>query len=349
MFGKEGQMPKFAQALLRLVCLAGLLLLFGLPAEAAPASIYTVISTLDTPDAVAGNDVCADSNGVCTLRAAVMEANAHVGPDTIMLPADTFHLTRAGAGEDLANIGDLDITSNVTLQGMGPAASIVDAGPLGDRAFDVHTGASVSLSQITIQGGILSDGPGGGVQNSGTLTLSHVLITKNNLTGSQSQAGGGIANQLPGVLALTNSQVISNAGFSGGGISNLGQMTISASQVSTNTARYGAGVTNAGGLVINTSQVLSNTAGENIGGIFNTGQLAVSNSTIQGNRAPSFGGGLASFGSASRMTISGSAIRDNASAAAGGGVWAADSAPVTITASTLNGNHAGTLGGGVYV
>ncbi len=48
------------------------------------------------------------------------------------------------------------------------------------------------------------------------------------------------------------------------------------------------------------------------------------------------------------MTISGSAIRDNVSGVAGGGVWAADSAPVTITTSTLSGNHAGTLGGGVY-
>ena len=44
---------------------------------------------------------------VCTLRAAVMEANDHEGDDTIMLPAGTYTLSNMGAGEDAAKTGDL--------------------------------------------------------------------------------------------------------------------------------------------------------------------------------------------------------------------------------------------------
>ena len=120
-------MRKLAAPLVRCMLLAVLLWPWAPPAAAEPASIYTVISTLDNPDAAPGNNVCADSVGSCTLRAAVMEANAHVGPDTILLPADTFQLTLAGAEENAANTGDLDLQGIVTLQGVGAGTSIVDA------------------------------------------------------------------------------------------------------------------------------------------------------------------------------------------------------------------------------
>jgi CSLREA domain-containing protein len=110
-------------------------LLWGLPVEAGPASLFTVVSALDDPDASPGNGVCADSHGNCTLRAAVMEANAHVGPDTIILLADTFQLDLAGSSEDAAATGDLDLKGNVTLQGAGAASSIVDATGLADRVL----------------------------------------------------------------------------------------------------------------------------------------------------------------------------------------------------------------------
>src|SRR5258706_9928875 len=107
-------MQRLLQSLLRFAWLGGML--FGVPAatHASPASSYSVVSTLDNPDASPGNNVCADSHGVCTLRAAVMEANAHVGPDTILLPADTFHLSVPGGSEDAAATGDLDLQGIVT-------------------------------------------------------------------------------------------------------------------------------------------------------------------------------------------------------------------------------------------
>src|SRR3990172_8808874 len=77
----------------------------GRPAHAAE---FTVNSTADAVDASLGDGTCDDGSGNCTLRAAIQEANALSGPDTIDLPAGTYTLTIPGTGEDAAATGDLD-------------------------------------------------------------------------------------------------------------------------------------------------------------------------------------------------------------------------------------------------
>jgi CSLREA domain-containing protein len=91
---------------------------------ATAASTFTVNSTADVVDANPGNGLCDTGNLVgsdpeCTLRAAVQEANALAGTDTINLPAGTYTLTIGGTGEDVAATGDLDITADVTITGAG--------------------------------------------------------------------------------------------------------------------------------------------------------------------------------------------------------------------------------------
>src|SRR5690606_20866583 len=56
------------------------------------AVTYTVTDTADLPDAAPGDGVCETEagNGVCTLRAAIQEANANAGPAVISLPEGTF-------------------------------------------------------------------------------------------------------------------------------------------------------------------------------------------------------------------------------------------------------------------
>ena len=55
----------------------------------AHAATFTVNSPADVDDANPGNGVCetAPGNGACTLRAAIQEANALAGTDTIILPS----------------------------------------------------------------------------------------------------------------------------------------------------------------------------------------------------------------------------------------------------------------------
>jgi len=52
-------------------------------AGASPSTTFTVNSTGDTSDANAGDGICDDGAGSCTLRAAIEEANATPGSDTI--------------------------------------------------------------------------------------------------------------------------------------------------------------------------------------------------------------------------------------------------------------------------
>src|SRR3954468_19623754 len=79
--------------------LFGLLILLGLSAclldflqpSAHAAATFVVNSTSDTADASVGDGVCADASGGCTLRAAIQEANAAAGTDTINFHARTGH------------------------------------------------------------------------------------------------------------------------------------------------------------------------------------------------------------------------------------------------------------------
>ena len=329
-----------------LVCLGSLL--FGLPSvtSASPATVYTVNSAADNPDADPGNNVCADSGGQCTLRAAVMEANAHPGPDTILLPALTMTLTIPGGSEDGALTGDLDLTGTVTLQGAGAADSVIEAAGLGDRAVDVLAGAQVSVSDLTIRGGSVpttGETLGGGVFNSGTLTLTRVTLARNGLGAfNLGQNGGGLENAGSAQALLDNSQVISNEAEIGA-IFNEGLMTLRNTRVVSNLSDFGAGVFNTGVLSVTSSQVLSNAAGIDGGGLYNNfGDMTVTNSLVSGNHAQS-GGGVWQHGGLSH--ISGSTLRDNQAINAGGGLLV-EGDVVYLTASTIFNNRAGQGGGG---
>src|SRR4029453_4975857 len=58
----------------------------------AGAVTFNVNSTADLPDPNIGNGVCATATAVCTLRAAIQEANAASGADIITLTATTYTL-----------------------------------------------------------------------------------------------------------------------------------------------------------------------------------------------------------------------------------------------------------------
>lgn len=88
------------------------------------------------------------------------------------------------------------------------------------------------------------------------------------------------------------------------------------------------------------------------GGIFNRGELTLTNSTLSGNMAD-FGGGITNFGDGAiaEMTISDTTISGNAAVTAGGGISNlganGGTASLTIVNSTLSGNEAA-IGGGIY-
>ena len=198
--------------------------------RAVPATL-TVNTTLD----VLGHD-----NGMLSLRQAVIDANAAAKPDTIVVPAGTYTLTRAGIDEDAALTGDLDVTGNVTIQGAGAGTTVVNANGL-DRVFHILSNGKAVLSDMTIEGGVCAvEESGGGIFNQGALTVSSCTLSGNSATSGFDVAGGGIYNF--GTLTVSNSTLSGNsAGDYGGGISNNGTLTVSNSSLSGNSAVYAGG------------------------------------------------------------------------------------------------------------
>jgi len=205
---------------------AALLLLVLAGPTPAFADTYVAFAIVDLPDLNPGNGRCISAlifieptvpGNTCTLRAAIMEANAHPGPDTILLELDVdYVLDRSGAGEDKADTGDLDITDDVTIIGATTTAS-----PLGvrisgkdDRVFDIHPGATVKIQGVSILSGRADFG--GGIRNRGNLTL----IDSEVLNNVANRSGGGVENESGGTLTIQNSALFDNkALFSGGGLS----------------------------------------------------------------------------------------------------------------------------------
>src|SRR5438552_18685246 len=122
------------------------------------AASFTVNSTIDAVDANPGDGICDDGGGRCTLRAAIMEANALPGADTIVLPAGTYTLSIPGAGEDVGATGDLDTTDDVRIagslivNGSAEPGSVIDAAGL-DRVIQIIGPIAVEMRGVALQNG----------------------------------------------------------------------------------------------------------------------------------------------------------------------------------------------------
>lgn len=252
----------------------------GLALILAPAAIaqnYPVTKTTDTNDGTCDSD--------CSLREAIIAANANAGPDVITVPAGTYLRGMQTAGEDLSASGDLDITDDVSIVGAGARTTVISASDgtanlSTDRVFDV-LGGSVSMSGITISGGRATGDVGGGIENLAMLTLTDVTVAHNKATesGGFGGAGAGIYNE--GTLTANGGALSKNtASSNGGGITNYGTVTATNVTVSGNKAYYdGGGVDNeAGTATVTNATIAGNDAGGAVdgtpgagGGVFNAG------------------------------------------------------------------------------
>ncbi len=101
------------------------------------------------------------------------------------------------------------------------------------------TGRRTSSTPLTITDGDAAD-DGGGIDNSGTLTLNYV-----DLTGNTATFGGGLANEAGATLSATDSNFTGNTGTSsGGGLANMGTATLLHDRSPSNVAATGGGIWN---------------------------------------------------------------------------------------------------------
>ena len=204
----------------------------------------------------------------CRLRAAVQEANRYPGPDVIVLhDGIDADLTLAGADEDAAATGDLDVTEDLVIRGAG---ATVDASGLGDRVFQVRDGATLTLSQLDLVGGgaVATGGVvdvdqgslhversslvGGSAGEGGAIRFgpdsSGGSVRHSTLSGGTATDGAGLATRSPAPVELRWSTVAAGAATGqGGGLLVGGPLTTEGNLVAAPTA--GAGCALDGGAV----------------------------------------------------------------------------------------------------
>jgi|GEM_PF-1960932 len=350
-----------------LLILLGFILIRG---NVAQAAIFTVNTTDDTVDVNPGDGVAVDASGYCSLRAAIMEANALAGMDTIVLPEGIFTLTIEGTQEDECLSGDLDIKSSIMIQGAGWDLTVIDGNHI-DRVFHIEGNMDVSLFDLTIRNGKTPDGgsppsltvggSGGGILNRfATLNIENCKIV-NNETGKGGETftgngpsggyGGGIYNK-QGTVSIKNSDISNNrtgrggdgyyggSGGHGGGIFNCpgSTMTLDNCTIYQNlTGKYGVGAEDGNG--------------GSGGGIYNAGILAIIDCTVKDNicgdggfeGGGGYGGGICnnSSGSAeiSKSLIAGNTTGDSSDMPGGGGGGIHNAGHLFLKNSTLSGNR----------
>ena len=335
---------------------------------------FVVNTTNDTADAAAGDGVCLDGAGACSLRAAISEANALAGPDIITLPAGTYTATLVAANEDVNAGGDFDITSAITINGAGSGTTIIQANAAPNTATEkvIHivtaSAPAVAINDVTIRhGNSTVNTVGGGVRLTAAgavVNLTNVVITLNrvNVAGNCFAGGLGIT---AGTITLTNCTVSNNSaistvttgnGFAGGIYNQQGTLNLVNSVVTGNNASsFHGGIRNLSQTTPSTVNITNSTISNNVAQGLNT--------TAGGG--PGEGGGLANFAVANTanatVTITGSTFNANAAQVSGapgantaaGGVEnisvAATTGPavINLTNSTVSGNNAA-FGGGIY-
>jgi CSLREA domain-containing protein len=348
----------------------------------AQAITFTVNSTADDVDVAPGDGVCATAGGVCTLRAAIQEANALAGPDIIVLKAKKYYLAIPGTEENAAATGDLDITDSLTIKGVSSAQTIINGGAV-DRVFQIIGPVTVKFVNLSIQNGF-SVWEGAGIYNSGGIvSLVSCSVVNNVSAGSNPVMGGGIYSVGVGSsLKIQSSSVVNNAVNSstsiayGGGVAvnNGGTLNISASKIAYNSATSSStsapaaagGIVsiNGAGVTITNSKVLANRALSLVANSFGGGialagdstAAVISGTTISMNSntssgGVSYGGGLYFEGEKATVracTVKGNRANASASGGLGGGIWAQFSSDITIkNASTIVSNLASFDGGGI--
>jgi len=308
---------------------------------------------VDRTDDTAAATACTNADNDCSLRGAIIAANADVSATPVIInlqPATTYNLTLTNATqENAAATGDLDITTSlhtVTIVGggsSGPNATIIDAaglntGSVRDRAFHITGfGVTVIFQDLVIQNGKAADDGtsgastnptaqnsnrfGGGIlNNGGSVTLDNVVIQSCQALGK----GDTVLNDHTSLDAF------------GGGLASLtatGNVTITNSTLTGNIAQGGNG------------NNFNNGAGSNAKGgsiYFEGGTLNIDGSRIDTSTANGGNGGSVSQNGMENGGFGGTAQ--------GGGVWVGGGT-VTINNTTFestaaNGGNSGTGGNG---
>lgn len=201
--------------------------------------------------------------------------------------------------------GELLVDKDLTITGPSAASLTIseNSSLSANRIFEIAPGANVTISGVTITGGV-DDLVAGGIYNQGNLTLRASSVTQNSATGLSTPAAG-IYNV--GTLIVISSTISDNASASGpGGIYNVnGTLSLVNSTISGNTSGLARS---------KTFQISANVAVSPGGGIRSDGgSVVIIDTTITNNINTVAGDGMAVFGGSVTLKnniIAGNGVED---------------------------------------
>jgi Right handed beta helix region/Dockerin type I domain len=278
---------------------------------ASPASaviVYHVNDAGDTPDVNTSDGVCETAApGICTLRAAVQQANVTGG--TIVVPAMTITLTDV-----------IPIEHDMSILGAGMHSTVISGNGVHQNFTIPGAGVTVSISDVTLRDG--NGGAGGSTGGAIYLGTGQLTIERCSFANDYAGFGGAVFGDLGSDPRIHDSEFTDDhapAGTGGAIFVFEGVLTVSGSAIHGNSASSGAGLAVSGG----------------------TG--TVTNSTIGQNTADTDGGGIALFktqdGGASIYLYSTTVARNRATTGAGAGIFVQDSTSVAAIQNTIVANN----------
>ncbi len=257
---------------------------------------------------------------------------------------------------------------SLRLNGTRVSGNIAGQGGGGIAALGSGTVVIGPQSLISENAAAGAEGGGGILVKGSPLNIDGAVISNNRIlavAGTTPGSGGGIENDGAGLVAITGSMIEDNtSGGDGGGYADAGLATLSVvnSFVLDNVAAGDGGGLAAGGpLVALTNVTVSGNTSQNFkiaqfpetdkggGGVFLSGMgtTRVTDSTIVGNTAFGFGGGIEDVKSA-ELIVTGSTVADNrALFYDGGGICLSTAGNLTISDSLFRDNASGESGGAI--
>ncbi|MGH2686304.1 MAG: choice-of-anchor Q domain-containing protein [Actinomycetota bacterium] len=310
----------------------------------------------------------------CSLREAIASANSDTavggctagsGADTIVLGAGEYHVRLSSDGfpkdgaasvpagiiidGDDETIGDLDVTSDVTILGAGSTAIDGAWTDDTDRIIELHTvangearedegtaaqafqGPTLILEDLTVQDGEAGGDGGGILVDQGHLIATNVVVDHNS---APDGAGGGLAVFGDSVADLTDVTLIRNLAEEGGAIASEGTLNMT-----------GGAIGSFEGIRDRWPDRNATNGGDG-GGIANFGTANLVEVSLVGNLA--FDGDGGGIWNAGTITVERSLLFSNHAQFNGGGFYETSPQTTTMTNVTVSGNTANDHGGGGY-
>jgi hypothetical protein len=273
--------------------------LFSLPG--AGGCILTVNSTADTAN---------PNDPYLTLREAIAIVNSPslpsgLSPEILRQISGTLH----SGGSDTIAFDPAAVTGPIILGGsqlelsspVSTAVVTIDGGSAGatvdgndaSRVLQIDVGVEAAVNHLTVTHGMVQGflSEGGGIMNTGTLTLTGSI-----LSGNSAYAGGDLGNE--GLLTVSACTLSAGSASSGGGLYNgdRGTMMVSNCTLTGNSgSSFGGGINDSFGTLTVSNTTLSSNSSAQGGGIYVSGPVTVSSSTLSANSGHQ-GGGIFIFG-----------------------------------------------------